>query len=185
MDSLNLNMRAGACPVCRSTESAKARRATMVLDTEYSGTCARCEAATKHYGRATGEDVDADYAYHEWAHHTVLFRCAPSKRADYKSIQETIELFTMGRAQVHEMRVLALQYAAYKLLGWRPTVERLVSLSWPGIEQVDDTNYDCGGRMIIKTEWQACEGVRRLIPQVSKRNVALYRRVLLDARGET
>lgn len=146
--------------------------------------CPKCDIAIRFFRRATGDDVDADFVYHELAHHTVLFRCAPLRRADYRSIQETIELFSMGRAQLHEIRVLALQHVTYKLLGWRPAVERLVSLSWGGIQQVDDTNYDCGGRIIIKTEGQAREVVRRLIPQVSRRNVAVYRRVLLHARGE-
>jgi hypothetical protein len=154
------------------------------MGTEVPG-CARCEKAARCYGRATGEDVDADYAYHEWAHHTVLFRCVPRKYDDYRSIQTTIELFSMGRAQLHELRVLALQWVTHGLLGWRPAVKRLVSMSWGGIHQVDDTNYDCGGRMIVKTEKQARDGITRLIPHVSKRNVAMYRRMLLDARGES
>lgn len=168
-----------ACPVCR-------RRVTVTLAPGGSdwGTCAKCETAAQCYGCATGEDADADYAYHEWAHHTVLFRRAPRNRADYNSIQRTLASFTMGRAQVHEMRVIALQFVTYKLLGWRPTIERLVGLSWPGIEQVDDTNYDCGGRMIVRTEELARRYVRRLVPRVSNRNVALYRRMLRNARGE-
>jgi len=145
--------------------------------------CPKCDTATLAYWATTGDDVDADFVYHELAHHVVLFQCLPKKRADYRAIETSIEMFSMGIAQLHEMRVLALQFVTYKLLGWRPAIERLVSLSWPGMREVDDVPRR-GGKMLVTTERQARVGVRGFVSYVSKRNVAVYTRALHIARGE-
>jgi hypothetical protein len=142
--------------------------------------CAPCEAATRTFNKITRESGDADYAYHELAHHVVLFRCLPRCQTDWE-FTDTIERFPLGRSQLHELRVLALQHRGYQALGWRPSIRRLVDLSWPGIRDVDGYR----GRLVVWSETEARRAVRRLLPKISPRNVQTYVRGLRALRGET
>jgi hypothetical protein len=145
--------------------------------------CPGCEEVSHQYNKMTGEGADADYALHELAHHVVLFRALPRYRKDWRRIEHVIFGRPTGRAQDHEMRVLALQAVAYEKLGWNSSVERFVEMSWPGILEAADSSFAYvsykwrkgrGGRKIVSTSKQAVEGVRARMPKVSRRNVRMY-----------
>jgi hypothetical protein len=163
------------CQTCRSP---------LLAPEGYWTGCAPCETAATEFNRRARNSADSDYAYHELAHHVMLFRCLPKRKADWDAIQDVIELFPMGKAQIHEMRTLALQFVTYEKLGWRPTVERLVCLSWGGIKEVDDTCRYHNGRYVVHTEPEARRYVEKLMPTVSARNVRLYANAVRELRGE-
>lgn len=159
------------CATCRGPQ--------LIPDGEWSG-CALCETASKKFARSARESADADYAYHELAHHVMLFNRLPRKKADWDNIDTSICTFSQGRAQLHELRVLALQFAGYSLLGWRPTIERLVRLSWGGIAEVD--NLSDHGQKIVHTEAEARRHVASL--PVSQTKIKLYSNAVRRLRGE-
>lgn len=154
--------------------------------------CPPCERASQRYRKLTGEDADADYAFHELAHHIVLFRSLPHRRRDWRRIEKTILERATGRAQMHEMRVLALQAVAYEVLGWNPAVERLVEMSWPGLDGADDSyvesvswrDIERPGRKVVSTLEAATTYVRAIMFEVSSRNVRMYTNAARRLRGD-
>jgi hypothetical protein len=146
--------------------------------------CAPCERACAAYKKASGTDADADYAYHELAHHVILFRALPRKRGDWCVIEQTIDLFPIGRSQLHELRVLALQFVAQERLGWKPKLERLVELSWPGIREVVLDGRRTG-EPAVGSEKEAVDRIRALVAVVSPRNLGLYTRAVRALRGDS
>jgi hypothetical protein len=162
------------CPVCRERLA--------------DGDCAPCQRATLLYDKLLDDrsTSDGDYVFHEVAHFIVLFRRRPRTKFDFSYlISDTIGMFPIGIAQVHEMRTIALQCVTYARLGWRPSVARMVDLSWPGLRDVDGLvdRWD-HGRRIIETETQARSYVRKLIPRTSAQNVRLYTNALLEMRQQ-
>lgn len=165
------------CEVCRG--------AFVRDDNNYWSDCVPCERMSVAYERGSKTAGDPDYALHELAHHVVLFRCLPKKKADWDSVEQTIELFSIGHAQLHELRTLALQFASQTALGWKPSLKRLVGMSWPGLREVEDTiRYDRRGRRVVHTENEAVAYVRSLTLSVSARNLGMYSRAVRSWRGE-
>jgi hypothetical protein len=159
------------CETCRGPQ--------LLPDGVWSG-CEPCEIAARKFERSARNSADSDHAYHELAHHVMLFNRLPHRKADWDRIYTVICAFSQGRAQIHELRVLALQFAVYSLLGWRPTYKRLVELSWGGINEVDDLCER--GRKIVHTEAQARRRVAGLA--VSPAKVRLYSNAVRQLRGE-
>lgn len=160
------------CEVCRSSLFRPNR--------EWSD-CVPCETAARKFAQSSRLSADADYAYHELAHHVMLFGRLPHKKADWDRVTSVVGAFSQGQSQLHELRVLALQYASYSLLGWRPTIERLVELSWDGISEVDD--YSDKGEKVVHTPAAAQRLVAALV--VSPRKIRLYSNAVQRLRGET
>lgn len=154
--------------------------------------CPPCERVSQRYMKLTGEDADADYAFHELAHHIVLFHSLPHRRRDWRSIEPTILKRSAGHAQVHEMRVLALQSVAYAMLGWNHAVDRFVEMSWTGLDEVPyqrahrqhPWRSERHGRKVVHSAEEATAYVRRLMAGVSSRNVRLYMNAARSMRGD-
>ena len=126
--------------------------------------------------------MDSDYAYHEAAHFIVLFRRPPRCKKDLDLIARTIDRFGAGRAQIHEIRVIALQVVTYRNLGWRPSVHRQIGLSWPGIREGVDSMLR--GKAVVQTETAARRYVDAVLSRVSQRNSRRYAGLLKEWRGE-
>lgn len=148
--------------------------------------CPPCDRAIKYWSQISGDDSDQNYAYHEAAHHVVLFRSVPKRKCSSDLISDVIRNFSVGRSQLHELRVLALQYEVHRGLGWRPSISRLVDLSWNGLAEarVDGAAWNERGMEIVMTRAAADRRVRLLVRDVSPRNSALYARALREMRGE-
>ena len=159
------------CEICRGPQ--------LHPDGRWSG-CGPCETAAEKFNRSAHQAGDPDYAYHELAHHVMLFGSLPHRKRDWDSVEETIRRFPQGRAQVHELRTLALQFAGYTLLGWRPTISRVVGLSWPGIKEVDDLNDR--GRPVVTTQAEAEQRTAEI--SVSPAKVRMYSNAVRRLRGE-
>lgn len=165
------------CHICRETLG--------VTKSQWTD-CPACHRAIQSWHKISGEDADQSYVYHELAHHVVLFRRMPKHKRDCEAIGDTIRNFPVGRSQLHELRVLALQHAAHRVLGWRPSISYLVDLSWDGISDAarDGSAWNPRGTEIVTTKTAALRRVRQMISQVSGQNVAVYTRALHQLRQE-
>jgi len=159
------------CTVCRGP---------LDLPDGYWTNCSSCERLADRYAKLSGESGDPDYAQHEIAHHIMLFRRLPRRRADWRTIEPTISAMPLGVCQLHELRVMALQYVTYGSLGWKPSLERLVDLSWPGLADADMARDR--GKKIVQSRAATMRRVRSLACGVSSRSQKLYRRMLQKLR---
>jgi hypothetical protein len=101
-------------------------------------------------------------------------------------MSDKIDSLPTGRSQLHELRTLALQYVGGQRMGWQTTISRLVSLSWSGLNEVEDNQrWLPRGKRVVNTEEQACAVVESLSHRASARNVRLYMGFVRDLRGET
>jgi len=173
------------CEVCRAplVSDLAARALSNWTD------CASCESACTTFRARVGEDSDPDYVYHELAHHVVLYRRLPGEKRDWQSIARALMDWTIGRLLHHELRVIALQYVVQKKLGWRPSADRLVSLSWDGLRDVANAALD--NRAVFEgraaddlSRTTAVRHVRRLRSEVSSRHVTMYANAVRELRGE-
>lgn len=160
------------CEVCRAPLLESGGR--------WSG-CAACDRAVAKYNAKIDQAGDSNFVYHELAHHVVLFRRVPRRAKDWRRIERAIDPMTIGRAQVHELRTLALLFVAYEHLSWRPTIKQLVELSWFGLVEAKERN---GGRSLVDTRQDAEAIVAVLVAKVSARNVRMYVNALKELRGE-
>lgn len=161
------------CETCRGPNPAADTPAPLWTN------CIECQRVCDVYRRQSHVSADANFALHELAHHILLFRRLPRRRRDWNEIERTINRFSAGHAQDHELRTLAFQYVAYSQLGWRPSLNWLVSMSWPGIEDVArDESRHTDNRTIVWSEHQAHRRMRALLPHVSRRYVDLYTRIV-------
>jgi hypothetical protein len=159
------------CEVCHAPLLESGRR--------WSG-CAACDRAVDRYNAKIDQAGDSNYVYHELAHHIVLFRRVPRRAIDWQRIERAIDPMTIGRAQVHELRTLALQFVAYEHLGWQPRVNELVELSWFGLVEAKERN---GGRSLVETRQDAKARISAFVPKTSARNVRMYVNALKELRG--
>lgn len=139
----------------------------------YIDSCTRIE---RHFLKVSGEDADADYALHELAHFIVLFRRLPRRRKDWWLITATIDKMPLGKTPFHEMRTVALQHVGLSALGQRPSLERLVRISWPGVENASYL-WSLGGgagKRVMRSRAQMMAITKRLIGEVSNRNLKLF-----------
>ena len=130
-----------------------------------------------------------DHRQTELAHHVVLYRRLPGANRDWQSIAKALMDWTIGRSLHHELRVIALQYVVQKKLGWRPSADRLVSLSWPGLQDVANAALDnravfAGRPADDLSRTAAARHVRRLHSEVSGRHVTMYANAVRELRGE-
>jgi hypothetical protein len=148
-------------------------------------TCQRCDCAAEEFRKRADVEADADFAFHEVAHHVLLFRRLPRTRQDWRRVEKTTDRMPVGVAQIHELRVLAMQAVATKALGWNDDVARLVENSWPGLHDADiGPEARLRGRKIVWTANDALARLRNYIPEVSSRNVRMYVRAVRTLRGE-
>jgi hypothetical protein len=148
----------------------------------YVDVCVPCDRAEKMFARRFGDSVgDADFIYHELAHFILRYGKAPRRRKDWRRMERELDRQTCGRAQVHELRVLALQGLAYLQLGWKLSWKRLVSLSWPGLDEVARANGResyLRGSPVVTTERAARRKVLRYAASVSPKKVHLLARAI-------
>lgn len=135
--------------------------------------CLRAEAAFERRFRIGG---DIDYVCHELAHFVLRYGKIPRYRRDWSMMERDLNEQTVGRAQIHELRVLALQGLAYIQLGWNLSWKRLVGLSWFGLEEAaartGPVSYLCG-TPVVTTERAARRHVRNYRGQISRKKVDL------------
>lgn len=121
---------------------------------------------------------DPDYVFHEIAHYILLTRTTPTTNADFRSIDNLIEdSMGQGQAQLHELRVIALQVATWRRLGFAHDFKRAVDLSWDGIRYSCDNcrqndQWIPAGRVIIHSRTQAVRFARKV--KVSERLIKVF-----------
>lgn len=142
---------------------------------EVPNTCEVCERIAERYAKASGEPgADADYALHELAHFLLLFRRLPTKRSDWRSISPTIERFSPGRSQLHELRTLALEYIGGKVMGWRPSLARLVEVGWWGVQDVVAPWSLRPWKSLVRSRTHMLTLTWGFVEKVSPRNLSMY-----------
>jgi len=165
------------CETCRDPLAQRRERWSIVCD--------RCErAVAKHNAKlseAGRQAGDSNFVYHELAHHVVLFGRKPRSAMDWRAVERMIDPMTVGRAQMHELRTLALQFVAYEQLGWQPSIKTLVEMSWFGLVEVRERDR---GRSLMETRADAEEIVADFASKVSARNVRTYVGALNELRME-
>jgi len=118
-----------------------------------------------------GSSGDLDYCLHELAHYVVLFRKPPCKRKDdIEDMNMCLETMTCGRAQLHELRVIRLQFDVLKI----PLVP-LINSVWWGIE---DAGYQSEGQQksIVTSKAMALRRIKAIT--VSPRLMRAYSRTI-------
>lgn len=139
------------------------------------------------FDKRFGFSGDADYLCHELAHFILRYGKLPRRRADWRRMDRELGNQTVGRAQLHELRVLALQGLAYIELGWKLSWKRLVGLSWGGLDEAARRNGPesyLRGAPVVTTERAARKGVLSHRVEVSRRKVALLARAIESFRLE-
>ena len=146
----------------------------------YKDECTPCQRMEEAFKKRFGVSGDANYICHELAHFVMCYRTIPRYRRDWYVLERLLEERKIGRAQVHEMRTLALQGLAYIQLGWRVSWKRLVSLSWPGLSEVGlqygavMRRYEPGhGELVVFTETAARREVQRYRAHTSQKKTDL------------
>ena len=128
------------------------------------------------FDKRFGFSGDADYICHELAHFVLRYGKLPGRRGDWRRMERVLWKQPAGRAQLHELRVLALQGLAYIELGWKLSWKRLVGLSWPGLDEAARRNGPesyLRGVPVVTTERAAHASVMDCRAAVSRRKVAL------------
>ena len=128
------------------------------------------------FNKRFGFSGDADYVCHELAHFVLRYGKLPRRRADWRRMDRELWKQPVGRAQLHELRVLTLQGLAYIELGWKLSWKRLVGLSWPGLDEAARRNGPesyLRGVPVVTTERAARDAVRSHRGDVSRRKVQL------------
>lgn len=146
------------------------------------GDCEPCMRATYFFNARISIEpgaADSDLVYHELAHFMVLFRRVWQGRRDARRMQDQLDRMSLGHAQLHELRVVKVQYLAYRALGWRPRLDRVVGLSWPGVR---DANMERSGRDLVRSETHMKHLVQAIVP--SKSLVRAYTRELQRLRSK-
>jgi hypothetical protein len=157
--------------------------------TRYVDVCRPCSRAEKAFATRFGgaSSGDADFIYHELAHFVLRYGKAPRWRKDWRALDQELNKQPVGRAQVHELRVLALQGCAYLQLGWRLSWKRLVRLSWGGLDEATRRNGPesyLRGRSVVTTEHAARREVLRYRTITASTKVDLLARAISCLRGE-
>lgn len=145
----------------------------------YVEVCVPCDRAEKTFAQRFGVLGDADFLYHELAHFVLRYGRAPRCRRDWRTMDRELFEQTVGRAQVHELRALALQGCAYIKLGWKLSWKRLVGMSWRGLHEAARRNGPesyLRGVPVVTTETAACREVRRYCAGTALKKVELLRR---------
>lgn len=140
----------------------------------YTDSCAPCLRMEQSFERRFGFSGDADYLCHELAHFILRYGKLPRRRADWRRMDRELSEQPVGRAQLHELRVLALQGLTYIELGWKLSWKRLVGLSWPGLDEAAQRNGPesyLRGAPVVTTERAARDAVRSHRGDVSRRKV--------------
>jgi hypothetical protein len=132
-----------------------------------------------------GFSGDTDFIYHELAHFVLRYGRLPRYRKDWRDMERDLNRQTLGRAQIHELRVLALQGCTYLRLGWKLSWGRLVGLSWGGLDEAASRNGPesyLRGSPVATSKTAARREVLRYVPQTSPKKVALLARTIAEFR---
>jgi hypothetical protein len=159
------------CPLCKTPYEDSPNDPTRYVDT-----CIPCDRGEKTFEKRFGFGGDSDFYHHELAHFVLRYGTRPRYRRDLQWMEEDLYKQTAGRAQLHELRVLALQGLAYVKLGWRASWKRLVHLSWGGLDEAAKRNGQEGylrGEPVVRTETAALREVLRYRATTSQTKVAL------------
>jgi hypothetical protein len=152
----------------------------------YVDVCAPCDRAEKAFAKRFGTVGDADFIYHELAHFVLRYGKVPCYRRDWRAMDRELDRQTVGRAQIHEMRVLALQGCAYLQLGWKLSWKRLVRLSWGGLDEAAAGNGPesyLRGLPVVTTESAARREVLRYSANTRQKKVDLLARTIMAFRS--
>lgn len=139
------------------------------------------------FDKRFGFSGDANYLCHEMAHFILRYGKLPSRRADWRRMDRELGNQPVGHAQLHELRVLALQGLAYIELGWRISWKRLVNLSWGGLDEAARRNGPesyLRGAPVVTTERAARDAVRNYRVDVSRRKVVLLAGAIVAFRTD-
>ena len=154
--------------------------------TRYQDSCVPCIRMEQIFDKRFGFSGDADYICHELAHFVLRYGKFPRRRADWRRMDRELWEQSVGCAQLHELRVIALQGLAYIELGWKLSWKRLVGLSWAGLDEAARRNGPesyLRGVPVVTTERAAREAVMDYRGDVSRRKVALLARAITRFRG--
>jgi hypothetical protein len=156
--------------------------------TRYKDVCVPCNRAEATFEKRFGVIGDMDYVCHELAHFIACFGKIPRYRRDFRAMDARLDVQTVGRAQVHELRTIALEGLAFMQLGWNLSWKRIVHLSWFGLEEAahrtGPVSYSRGTPVVL-TETAARRHVLRYRAHTAKWKVDLLARAIRSFhRGE-
>ena len=165
---------AGLCDICLSPMGAG-----MI--------CAGCRELAMAYDDIDYQDVRAveyaTYAYHELAHYVLLTGKVPHTKDDTR-VLEDIDLFTIGEAQLHEARTIALQVSAFAELGWAPNLRQAITETWDGVQRAETNNAANGGAVVFHSPQRMENWIKEHLPRGNSRYVRIYIRAVREFRGE-
>jgi hypothetical protein len=147
------------------------------IDTRrYVDICVPCNRAAETFNKLTKENADAEYAYHELAHHVLLYGRPHREFLDCYIMQTHIDDLPVGLSQIHEMRTLALQGTAYMLLGWKVDWDGFVERSWWGLKDVMSEGKT--GQPVVFSYQEAAAYIEAWRGRVSKRKAKTLARAI-------